>query len=954
MRQPQKFTAAEHQIVSLGHILQNLREEDNVDALIDKTIIYLKENFEYSLIWIALYDPLNHILHGKGGIIPGNDTTPLTQRLVISSGDLLEQVVIEQRPLGVADLRVETRTEGWREVAQKNNLQGTIILPIHHRERCLGIVLLASKRWGYLIAGEARAKLMLIVGQLAANIHQHDVEVRHKQVKRADEPMVKLLENLRNLSDLDKRLEAVVYATQDFIGASRTNIYWFERKGRYFWQRFSSKGKFNYRKEFSQKKGKKITIQDLSDFYYTLAMGQIVFVGEGRSSLKSHFTTKILETLHIRSLLAAPIIWQKELLGFLAVEDRDSRIWGETQKTFVRGAAGLVSLVAPVEKIESTIEQVKEDAQMNTGLLKGICEDDDLGEILKDCAAKVLKRLSANQFFVLQYDSERSKYQVFYQDKSHKEQDLESGLSRIQEVDLQLLKNSFSVIDIENIEDDLRLYNWRSDLTKLGVRSLIVCSCLGNDFPSVLLMVSSDIHRSWNSLEKELIQAVGRQIGVVVRQGQLHQMNQQRQQILASFHQCLRTLESAQNNDADKGENYLEKVAMEQIASVLNSPLILLLTWKVGESVAKIIPGVNSDHKFGFSTDAVIPLQNEALVHWAFQTDGLFSLQVKDLLPDTRKWLHGSGIGEILIIALRTTSKHEPTGVLVIADYHDRRWSEQSLSAVETLVCQLAWSRRQQQIARTLKLKTENLQQINWYKHRLLEEYQTNTSSLVHKIQELEVTGNKLVNMRYQQLLRQFEQTASSVTGVIEQEKWTLQNNPQKKPIAAILKQSLEQVDFLIKEKRLWIGVHGLGQQVSENSYDSDYIPNFKSSLLLIGDIEKIELVIHEILIVACDRSEVGGRIDIWCRRLEDKSFLEVSITDNGVIELGLLEDLNDYNSLDILAPSTLEKPPGLNLLICQQIIQQLGDELHFYQLPDGRLVSRLLLSLAAKNKSTE
>ncbi|MEM7717092.1 MAG: GAF domain-containing protein, partial [Cyanobacteria bacterium P01_A01_bin.68] len=240
MRQPHKFTAAEHQIVSLGRILQNLREEDNVDALIDKTIIYLKENFAYSLIWIALYDRLNHILSGKGGIIPGDNTKALKQRLVISPGDLLEQVIIEQRPLGVADLRLEMRTEGWREIAQKHDLQGTIILPIRYRDCCLGVVLLASKRWGYLIAGEARAKLMLVVGELATHIHQHEIDLQRQQVKRVDEPMVKLLENLRNLGDLDKRLEAVVYATQNFIGASRTNIYWFERKGGYFWQRVSS------------------------------------------------------------------------------------------------------------------------------------------------------------------------------------------------------------------------------------------------------------------------------------------------------------------------------------------------------------------------------------------------------------------------------------------------------------------------------------------------------------------------------------------------------------------------------------------------------------------------------------------------------------------------------------------------------------------------------------------
>ncbi|MBW4430220.1 MAG: hypothetical protein KME28_00210 [Pelatocladus maniniholoensis HA4357-MV3] len=50
MRQQQKFTAAEQQIISLGRVLQSLREEDNIDGLIATTISYLQDQFAYSLI----------------------------------------------------------------------------------------------------------------------------------------------------------------------------------------------------------------------------------------------------------------------------------------------------------------------------------------------------------------------------------------------------------------------------------------------------------------------------------------------------------------------------------------------------------------------------------------------------------------------------------------------------------------------------------------------------------------------------------------------------------------------------------------------------------------------------------------------------------------------------------------------------------------------------------------
>ena len=91
MRQHQKFTASEQQIFSLGRILQILREEDNAEVLIEKTISYLKEQFDYSLIWIAFYDRLNHILFGKGGATPDGNNVYLQQRVVLSPGDLLDR-----------------------------------------------------------------------------------------------------------------------------------------------------------------------------------------------------------------------------------------------------------------------------------------------------------------------------------------------------------------------------------------------------------------------------------------------------------------------------------------------------------------------------------------------------------------------------------------------------------------------------------------------------------------------------------------------------------------------------------------------------------------------------------------------------------------------------------------------------------------------------------------------
>ncbi|MDZ8028152.1 MAG: GAF domain-containing protein [Nostoc sp. DedQUE11] len=981
MGQPQKTIAAEQQILSLGRVLQSLREEDDVDVLIEIIISYLQEQFDYKLIWIALYDRLNHILFGKGGIIPNKDTSLLHQKIVISPGDLLEQVVIEQHPLGVADLRAETRAAEWRKVAEKFQIQGTIVIPIRYKDRCLGLLLMGSERWGYLLTGEAKARLMMVLGELGAVLYQREMHLQQKQVKRTEEPLLELLENLRNLSNLNKKLEAAVQATHKFVSPNRTNVYWFEREGRYFWCRMSNQ-LVKIDPNSSTQPAAGMTVQELSDFYYALSVNQIVSIGDARSSLKSHFTAKLLQRLKVRSLLAAPIIWQKNLLGFLAVESNEPRIWTETDKNFVQGAAGLISLIAPIENSESTIKQIQEDAQLTSQVAQGIYSEYELQETLEIFAKKVLGRFAATRFLLLQYDSEQNNYQFIYQSQPHNRRPLKFGLDTLKELDGQLLQRSNEAIEIENLDEDLRFFNWRGLLLENGMRSLLICKCLQGQIPPAILVIAHESHRCWTTLEKELLGAVSQQIGVIIRQWQLHNRTQHQQKISQAFERCLDILPQSYNSKIDAGKKHLECTVLEQIAAILNCPLAVLFSWSPGEDWAEIIPGVTTSSQFGIFADASISTRNEALIQWSLDTESYLILKVDDLPAETRKWLNTPDKGQIFIMALRTNIEHETTGVVLLADTQERRWSEQSLNTTATLISQLAWWRRQKQINQLLESTTEELRQLNWYKHRRLEEIQRITAVSLSQIRDLGIPANELTQMRYQLLLRQLDHTATSMSGLLKLEQWQLHKSWETMPIASLLKRSLERIDNLLKQQKLWIGVHGLGQPIEDGeSPKSCLLPksvpsaNPQSAMAIAGDIMKIELVIHELLINACNRSAIGGRIDIWCRRLTDhqptdpkrnpselrldsavrvgaahQTSLELSITHNGAIEPHLLTELNKNPLKDVLAPSSLDQPPGLHLLICQNLMQELGGELNFYQLPDNRVVSRLVLPLAGND----
>ncbi len=944
MRQHQKFKVPEQQIFSLGRILQSLREEDNAEVLIENTISYFKEQFDYSLIWIAVYDRLNHILFGKGGVTPDNDNSYLLQRVVLSPGDLLEQVVIQQRPMGVADLRIEKRAEAWQEVATKFDIQGTIIFPIRYKDRCLGVVMFGSKRWGYLIGSEAKAQLMIVVAQLGATLFQIEMDLHHKQTKRPEEVLIQLLEKLRSLATLEQRLEASLSATHEFIVPSLTNIYWFERQESYFWRRISSEF-FNLGKASNLKKVQiAVTVEDLSDFYYAMSANQIVWIGDGRSSLKSYSTKHLLQHLDVRSLLAAPIILQKNLLGFLAVESKEPRIWTEADKNFVKGAADLISLVSLTENMEITMEKIQEDATIKNQIIENIYSDENIEQILHNCAAKVLNRLAATRFLLLFYNNEVYKYNFFYQSQLHNRRPLNFSLDALKEVDAQLLGRSTEAVNVENLEEDLRFFNWRSSLLKVGLRSILVSNCTPQNIGNAILIIANENNRSWTTVEKKLVQVVAQQLGVIVRQWQLYQQIQHQQEIWRTFGESLRILQSMEKSSVIEGEKQGSVILIEQIANILNSPLALLLSWNPGEQFAEIIPVVIADNRFGVNTDITLPLQTDLLINLALTTEGFAKVNALDLPESTKEWLWG--IEEIWLIALRSEQKYQPSGVILMADCRQLQSSPEIFDAVETLVKQLAWYRQQLLVTQLQNQKIEELQQLNWYKHQRFENTRRNAVILLSKIHGNGIPNNQNTLTGYQQLLRQLDNTIASTTALLKLEQWQLTFNKETVAIASLIKGCLKGVHKLLKQHKLWVGVHGWGQKSSGKESDTDDWLIFSSQLTISGDIVKIELIISELLIAACHRSQDGGRIDIWCRPLQEQ-ILEVSITDNGRIEPDLLEELQQDSALDILAHSKIKQPPMLHLVICKKLMKQLGGQLDFYQLPDGRVVSRLLLPIS-------
>ncbi|MGL6283377.1 MAG: hypothetical protein ACRC2J_13325, partial [Microcoleaceae cyanobacterium] len=120
----------------------------------------------------------------------------------------------------------------------------------------------------------------------------------------------------------------------------------------------------------------------------------------------------------------------------------------------------------------------------------------------------------------------------------------------------------------------------------------------------------------------------------------------------------------------------------------------------------------------------------------------------------------------------------------------------------------------------------------------------------------------------------------------------------------------------------------------------------------VITDSLKLELILYELLSIACYLAHPGSHLKVHCKPIDDQ-WLEVLIFQKSVIELKLTQAIQIGKVIDFLDNSPLAGPPGKHLLICKQIMQQLSGDLHIELQEDGLLLTRLLIPLVPIHEKT-
>jgi GAF domain-containing protein/signal transduction histidine kinase len=922
-------TTVEQLLVSLGQVLQTLRDAGDTQALLDSTLAYLKRQFsDYGLIWLGLYDRLDHRLVGKGGILPKGGAELLKQRFSLTSGDLLEQVVIQQRPVAVADLRQENRARDWQQIATRQGIQGTMIFPLTHRNRCLGVVMLGSKGWGTFPSTHEKAALIMIMGEVAAILERVETDWEQQQIKRPEQPLLRLTDRLRSCNHLGQRLEAVIEESHRFVGATRTSIYWFEPKQRYFWRRVSNQNRTAVLLDH-QSPNSGITVQDVGPFYQALLNDQLVTINREHSSIRQDIGQKLLNLLRARSLMVAPILYQQELIGFLSVEGAENHSWQGEEQQYLRAAAQLVALAAPLEEMEAVIQQSQLDNGLITNISQSLYSKADWRQTVTRTAELLSKRLKSDRLLVILHNPETGEFDICYQTHPRNRRPTAQQLTPLSELDHQMLERQTATLAIENWEEDLRFVAWRQPLLDLGIKSSMICSTSPGQTLEGVLLIGNETSRSWTQAEANLFQIAAQQLGLILHQWQLQRQQQQTQSLQTTLQQSIERMQSFNRLDE------LEWFGLNAMSRVTESPLALLLSWFPGDTVAQVMrPRELPDKRFTIATNP-ISIGTDPLIQHVLGQPGRIEIDIAKLPSASREWFQLSlkgnqpATGQIMALALRNSDPAgTPFGVVLVADIGDRHWSERHQLAFETLSQQLAWCRRSIHLATRFHDQHGPLAQLAWYKQRHLATAHRSVNQGIQRLLDMNKPNQDMLAVtRQQQILRQMQDAIGPLNDMLDQETWNLQFKSEPIPLIGLLRRALDGVDRIVKARQLWMQVHHDGNP------------------LVIGDPHKLEFMLYEILLSACERSALSSRVDIWCRQM-DANWIEIAITDSSQLGEALIESINHGHRWDNLQPSPMDDAAGRQLMICKMLAQQMGAEFSIFALEDQRIMSRIVLPM--------
>jgi GAF domain-containing protein len=948
MPQPPVKTEYEQRLIALEQCLKDLQKQVTLEGIGKIAQNFLSDQFQFELVWIASYQPQARTLEGITGYLPdpNKDQGVVRGKQLILPGDFFDQVLLTGCIQEIPSLKQEQRAGNWQTVAQRHKIQGTVILPIRYRHQSLGILLVGTTLWGGNPRSAEMNELKMFTGILGAVLsalgHYDSLQPTEPPTQQFTQIISRILAT-RTFAD---RLKLVLDYTHTLLQPSRTCLYWFNAQAQSCRLQEVYTGSVSSKLTPKPQAAVEIELHSIAPFYQTTLQNQVVAIADIQGVTHNHHApTRLMNLTKSRSWLSAPILDRHKLVGVLAIEGNEPRLWSDTDKQNIQLMAQLMSQDLRIS--DTSLSFGTGGHNLLTEMLAALKETERDPEQwdtnLKYCLEQVGLQFSARWVGIIRHNPELKTFECKAQFHQKKKTPLSEQLSILSDVDSKLLTRMSAPITVQSVEEDLKLLAWRKPFLDCGLKSYLLVKLSRLSGIGEFLILGSDLTRTWTEAESETALSMSQKLGQALSRQIQWQQTTLQQQLNGVLNEGIRVIQ------ASRQVEQLFSVSTQTIDQLLGVDCLVILRWAPNQQDAKVAGLVNRS-KFQVDPSIPIPWQTDELIQSILkQSQAETALPpilpptlpqvvtlrgtAPGLISDNSGWIYGPNCAALLAVPLQIHPEDPALGIVLALESHQRHWSKSELEGVQLLVRELTVHYRSHYLIQHLSHRQKTLESLNWYKQRSLEslcrawteQAATAQSVLMSPVPD-DAVGS--IDSKSLQSISQLHQSFTDLEEVLKTEVWNLNLEPENISVATLMRRSLAKIEEVVQTRKLWTQVHNLTPNVLL------YVPS-----------QKLELMLVELLLAACYRTKTGDHIDIWCRALQE-NWVEISITDTGRLNprlVSAIQNNGDQSSLD----TTLESMPGLHFKICQSLVERMGGQLELAQLEDGRALSRLILPVA-------
>jgi GAF domain-containing protein len=942
------------QLAFYRHI-QGLQKQDAIEGMGKLLFDFLKEWFQFELIWIAQYDAQSHLLSGIQGVLPKTterDTNFLRRKQPILPGDLFDQVLLTGTLQEIPSLKQEQRVGDWQAVAQSQNIQGSMILPIRYRQQSFGAILVGTTLWGGHPRPEEMTELKMLAATLGTELHRLQSQSASLPVHQSPQLSIDSIGRILAAETFEERLPLVLEQLHQAIRPARTCVYWFDTENQSCRLYDIYTGPSPRRSSTSKVIPRiDLSLQSIASFYQSSLQNQTVAIADMQGLITSNQApTRLMTMTRSRAWLSAPIFDRGRLIAVLATEDSDPHLWSDTDRQSIQLLAKLLGQGSQENVWDSTLTKGERFGLHGLlSVLKDAYNDTEQWDpLLLQCLEQITVQFSVRWTAIVTHDAERQDFKChpqFYSKK--KQQPLADRLPELSAVDAKMLARMSSPIAVQSLAEDLRLLAWRQPLSDRGVKSLLCLKLdrtLKHSKLGSFLLLATDLPRTWMPEEIEAAVDVVEPLGQALSQREQWQYDEFRVQFMTALNHGLQSIQLTPPGDA------LFATTAQALHALLDVECLMVLRWSPDRPEATIAALINQS-KFHVNEQIPISWKTDSFLQRVLSRTANTPTSLPELFVEAGEfeeiaaansgWLGGMGRVDLLAVPLRVYPEDPCLGVVLILDSRSQYWTDLAREGIQLLTRELTLNYRSHYLLERLKQKQDSLECLGWYKQRHLEHISQLWTAQMSQIPTIPPApgavaagqvglGQAGSRLRSDRSSTDLYSAFSGLETILKNEVWDLQLAAEQVQVATLLRRSLERIEELARTRQLWTQVHNLTPSVS-----------------LHASAQKLELMLVELLRAACYRSKSGDRIDIWCRALPEQ-WVEISITDNGRLNPRMIQAIQHPSLQVSLSASILEAPPGLHYKVCQSLVERMGGQLEMAQLEDGRAMSRLILPIAS------